>query len=237
MFHLYPSVFWDTGDIDLTSNKKSLNVVSLSHSWKEMHVNRNCCDDGWHTCTSLFLFVRKDIRRRSCRSPPFRGLQKSATRCHIFKLHLSTGALPPPAGASQQSFGKIQLWNQSFLRFSEKHSKGREHLFLVRQEILHSYTCHRGNKSNICIIRWKLRVRKAGRWGLESSHLAYAFFLYQLILDTWTDLCSLIISAVDAGYYQHPWYQHESIAALQPSFWALAQFCPSFQVDAWVDGL
>lgn len=100
--------------------------------------------------------------------------------------------------------------------FSEKRSKDREHLFLDMQAILHSYTCHRGNKSNICIIRWKLRVRKAGRWGLETSHLSCAVSLYQLILDTWTVLCNLILSAVDAGYYQHlSWYQHESIAGLQ----------------------
>lgn len=156
------------------------------------------------------------------------------TECHIFKQHLSTGALPapPPAGTSQQSFGKLQLWNQSFLRLSEKRSKGREHLFLDRRVILLSYTCHRGNKSNICIIRWKLRVRKAGRWGLESRHLSCAVSLYQLILDTWTDLCNLTISAVDTGYYQHPWYRRESIAGLQPSFRAPVRFWPSFQVGS-----
>lgn len=175
------------GDIDLASNNKSLDLVSLSHGWREMHVNRNSCDGGWHTCMSLFLFVRKDIR---CQSPPFQRLWKPVTWHYIFNLHLSTEALPPPARTSQQSFGKLQLWNQSFLRLSEKRSKGREHLFLARRVILHSYTCHRGNKSNICIIRWKLRVRKAGRWGLESSHLSCAVSLYQLILDTWTDLCN-----------------------------------------------
>lgn len=37
-----------------------------------------------------------------------------------------TRALPPPAaGTSQQSFGKLQRWNQSFLRLSEKDGAGK----------------------------------------------------------------------------------------------------------------
>lgn len=37
-----------------------------------------------------------------------------------------TRALPPSAaGTSQQSFGKLQCWNQSFLRLSEKDGAGK----------------------------------------------------------------------------------------------------------------
>lgn len=178
------------------------------------------------------LIVRKDICCQSCRSPPFRGVTEVGDPKSRFQT-------PFVNWSSSSSF----CWNLSAIVWQASASesklpetsregwsrKGREHLFLDRQVILHSYACHRGSKSNICIIRWKLRVRKAGRWGLESSHPSWAVSLYQFLLDTWTDLCYLILSAVDAGFYQHRWYQHQSIAGLQPSFLD-AQLCPSFQV-------
>lgn len=39
----------------------------------------------------------------------------------------------------------------------------------------------------------------------------------------------MIISAVDAGYYQHPRYQRESIAGLQPFFGRLFGFVHPFR--------
>lgn len=162
-----------------------------------MHVNRNCCDTRARRST---LFVRKDILWCSSRSAPFqgRGSRQSVTSFSrgTFKLH----PLPPPSGTSQQSVGKLQLWNQSFLRLSEEGSKGRGYLFWDRRVIVHSYTCHRENKSNICTVRWKLRVRRAGRWGLEFSHLSCA-----------------------GSWYQHPGYQRENIGAPLPRSWGFVR--------------
>lgn len=222
MLNLCLTKFCDE-DVYLTRNNKSLDLVSLCHSWREKHVNRNCCDGGRHTCTSLFLFAGKDILRGPRPSPPFRGSWESVTSFSS-ETFLLSGDLLLPAGTSQKSLGKLRLWSQSFLSLSEKHSKDREYLFLDRRVILHSYTCHRGNKSNICTIRRKLRVRRAGRWGFEFVHLSCAVSLYRLILGTWMDLCNLIISAVDAGYYQHLWYPHENtlVAGLRSSTWSLA---------------
>lgn len=152
----------------------------------------------WHTCTPLCSVCEEGhpVAFSTLSGEGATAGSDLLQQRHIFKLH----PLPPPSGTSQQSVGKLQLWTQSFLRLSEEGSKGRGYLFLDRRVIVHSYTCRRENKSNICVVRWKLRVRGAGRWGLELTHLSCA-----------------------GSWYRHPWYQRENIGAPLPRSWGLVR--------------